>query len=100
MITEENPINLTDTKKIFKKAAREAVHALNTIKNMPQVFAKEMKAGRNAPPVSAMIKDLKEMKDMKEVAEATETTGRKEKESAPSRRICWKSAIWTAALSN
>lgn len=24
----------------------------------------------------------------------------KEKESAPSRLICWKSAIWTAALSN
>ena len=64
MITEENPINLTDTKKIFKKAAKEAVHALKTIKirNMPQAFAKEMKADRNVPPVSAMIKDLKEMK--------------------------------------
>lgn len=83
-------------KKIFKKAAKEAVHALKTIKirNMPQAFAKEMKADRNVPPVSAMIKDLKEMK------ETAETTGRKEKESAPSRLICWKSAIWTAALSN
>ena len=83
-------------KKNFQKSGERSRSRFETIKirNMPQAFAKEMKADRNVPPVSAMIKDLKEMK------ETAETTGRKEKESAPSRLICWKSAIWTAALSN